>query len=69
MELLKWNQADNFLWVIFCDTFGRTVVFCLMNYVYWIICIGKDEAKLREHVAIAHVSQRSQTHHLKRPQA
>lgn len=69
MVLIKWNQADNLLWVIICDTVGRTVVFCLVAYVYWIICIGKEEAKQREHVAIARGSTRSQTVHAKRPHA
>jgi hypothetical protein len=56
MNVITWNQPDNFLWVVLCDTFGRTIAFCLMAYNYWIISIGKVEAKLREHIAIDHAS-------------
>jgi len=35
-------------WVVYFESAGRTVAYCLINYVYWITCVGKDQARKRE---------------------
>ena len=65
IEAVNWDESANVRWIIYCDTIGRSISFCLMTYVYWIICIGKDEAKLREKVATSQALKRPKSHHFK----
>ena len=38
----SWKSSYRINWIFYCDTFGRTLSYCLMSYIYWITCVGKD---------------------------